>query len=243
MPFAEFQPELHALRGVLAGISLDLKLLRLAHFFKGYSADQPRVPAGNPDGGQWTSGGGGDGSSAFEDMVPAGIGDQYAQADLPPPVNGQPPNSTRWTTLARIAAVELAQAIQDGRAEEYIRTLTENAAWATAKINEIYAYMDNPKSLEELNRLADEPTPGYQIHHIVEQGPASKDGYTPAEIETPENLVRVPTLKHYEITAYYATKRDDLGGMSPREYLNEKAWYVRREFGLKVLRQQGVLKW
>lgn len=27
-----------------------------------YSADQPRVPAGNPDGGEWTSGGGGDGS-------------------------------------------------------------------------------------------------------------------------------------------------------------------------------------
>jgi hypothetical protein len=24
-----------------------------------YSPDQPRVPAGNPDGGQWTSGGGG----------------------------------------------------------------------------------------------------------------------------------------------------------------------------------------
>jgi hypothetical protein len=28
----------------------------------GYNSSQPRVPAGNPDGGQWTSGGGGTGS-------------------------------------------------------------------------------------------------------------------------------------------------------------------------------------
>jgi hypothetical protein len=31
---------------------------------KKYSADQPRVPAGNPDGGQWTTGDGGSGSSS-----------------------------------------------------------------------------------------------------------------------------------------------------------------------------------
>ena len=35
-----------------------------------YAPDQPRVPAGNPDGGQWTSGGGG-GSSSSSNTEPA----------------------------------------------------------------------------------------------------------------------------------------------------------------------------
>ncbi|MDB5593605.1 MAG: hypothetical protein JWM36_566 [Hyphomicrobiales bacterium] len=218
--------------------------MRLAYLFKAYSPDQPRVPAGNPDGGQWTSGGG-DGSSTdpFADFVPEGIEDQYAQSNLPAPMNdGPPPKGPKWTVVARVAAGGLARAIQDGSAAQFISTLTENATWTVAKINEIYAVLDNPKSLEELNSLVDSPASGYQIHHIVEQGPASKEGYTRAEIETPTNLVRVPTLTHYDVTAYYARKQGELGDRSPREYLNGKAWYVRREFGLDTLRKFGVLK-
>ena len=33
------------------------ELVRAIKFLRKYSPDQPRVPAGNPDGGQWTSGG------------------------------------------------------------------------------------------------------------------------------------------------------------------------------------------
>ena len=50
--------DLAALRVQLAFIKLDLVLRRK------YRPDQPRVPAGNPDGGQWTSEGGGAGSTA-----------------------------------------------------------------------------------------------------------------------------------------------------------------------------------
>ncbi len=52
-----------------------------------YSPDQPRVPAGNSDGGQWTSGGGGgaaaDDSRVLSDANPEELvpGAQYAQAD------------------------------------------------------------------------------------------------------------------------------------------------------------------
>jgi len=41
----------------LATLEIELKLLTRA-LERRYSPDQPRVAAGNPDGGQWTSGGG-----------------------------------------------------------------------------------------------------------------------------------------------------------------------------------------
>src|SRR3712207_6683082 len=52
--------ELLRIRQGLIGLQLDLALLKLRRaLWRKYRPDQPRVPAGNPDGGQWTSEGGG----------------------------------------------------------------------------------------------------------------------------------------------------------------------------------------
>jgi Bacterial CdiA-CT RNAse A domain len=77
-----FERELLALRHELAKIRLDYELRR---FQQKYSPDQPRVPAGNSDGGQWTdgegSGAGGDGGQVLSDVTPDGVipGAQYAE--------------------------------------------------------------------------------------------------------------------------------------------------------------------
>lgn len=42
-------------RWQLAALSVEVKLLRLGLVFRAYNPGQPRVPAGHPDGGQWTS--------------------------------------------------------------------------------------------------------------------------------------------------------------------------------------------
>lgn len=42
-------------RWQLAALRIDLKLLRLALVLRAYNPNQPRVPAGQPDAGQWTS--------------------------------------------------------------------------------------------------------------------------------------------------------------------------------------------
>ena len=41
----------------------------------------------------------------------------------------------------------------------------------------IDAYLDEPRTLEELKSLVDSPATGYDIHHIAEQTPAEKEGY------------------------------------------------------------------
>jgi hypothetical protein len=50
-----FEREVLRLRHDFAKLKLEYDLRR---FHQKYSPDQPRVPAGNPDGGQWTSAGG-----------------------------------------------------------------------------------------------------------------------------------------------------------------------------------------
>jgi hypothetical protein len=56
-----FEREVLALRRELASIRLDYELRR---FQRKYSPNQPRVPAGSHEGGQWTSGGGRNGVSS-----------------------------------------------------------------------------------------------------------------------------------------------------------------------------------
>ena len=42
-------------RRLLTVLRLQFKLVALRYWLRKYSPGQPRVPAGNPDGGQWTS--------------------------------------------------------------------------------------------------------------------------------------------------------------------------------------------
>jgi hypothetical protein len=102
--------------------------------------------------------------------------------------------------------------------------------------------LDGPKSLEQLQIDAETPMPGYNIHHIVEQGPARQDGFSEAQIESPENRVRIPVYKHWKITGWYARPSDQFGGVSPRAFLRNQPWDIRRSVGLKALRDEGVLK-
>ncbi|MGZ8390231.1 MAG: hypothetical protein ACXWVL_06520 [Rhodoplanes sp.] len=85
------------------------------------------------------------------------------------------------------------------------------------------------------------PEIGYNIHHVNEQTPAEQDGYSRWMIDAPENLVRIPTLKHWEITGWYMTSNEDYGGLSPRAYLRGKSWEERRRVGIDALIQHKVL--
>jgi hypothetical protein len=89
----EFEREVLALRHELAKIRLEYELRR---FQQKYSPDEPRLPAGNSDGGEWTSGGGSgagrdagaapqDGESLTQDLGSplAAASDQPPRSDLP----------------------------------------------------------------------------------------------------------------------------------------------------------------
>jgi hypothetical protein len=116
------------------------------------------------------------------------------------------------------------------------------AVWLYQKLPYINAFLEKPQTLEELQTRANDPKEGYQIHHIVEQTPTGKEGFPKEKIESPENKVRISTIRHWEISSWYSTPNGEYKGMSPREYLRGKNWEERRNFGIKALKDFGVLK-
>lgn len=227
-----------ALAGIESGL-LRLKWLRAATRFElamrrhdralkaGFNPDQPRVPAGVPEGGQWTDDGGGTGERRIRVAGELPTGDS-------PKIPKEPPRSTRERN---IVLRSLAR-----RLGPYVWVAAEAGSWIYDHKEEINAYFDAPKSLEELQEAANSPQKGYDIHHIVERNSAAQDGSEADLIERPENLVRVPRWKHWEINSFYERPNKDYGWQTPRQYLKEKSWEERTRVGLDALRDAKVLR-
>jgi hypothetical protein len=104
---------------------------------------------------------------------------------------------------------------------------------------------DPPRTIDELqNGIGSDTQAGYHKHHIAEEAAARDAGFPENMIQGRDNLVRVPILKHIEVTRYYARKELQPDGrrLSPREMLKDKDFETRRQFGLDVLRRFGVLR-
>jgi hypothetical protein len=61
-------------------------------------------------------------------------------------------------------------------------------------------------------------------------------------IDSSENTVRIPVVKHLDINGYYSRASEQYDGLSPRDYLRGKSWDEQTRAGLKILRENGVLK-
>jgi hypothetical protein len=222
-----------------------------------FNPNQPRVPKGSPDGGRWTSedwdnAGGWAGAGGEEDLTdfsgtqrrPPGIGhNEGPPLDEPPEVPPQRPSTAQETnTFLKAAAQWLARAARAGIPVGAFLTATEASSWLDTDRAFIDAYRDPPKTLEELQQAAPSRKWGYHIHHIVEQTPARTKGMSETLISGPDNLVRIPALKHWQITGWYGRPNKDFGGQSPREYLQDKDWDERRRVGLEALIRYEVLR-
>jgi hypothetical protein len=112
----------------------------------------------------------------------------------------------------------------------------------------IQAYNDPTKSLDEVEQAAQGPTcTGYDVHHIVEQA-SGRSGEIPTQlIASSENLVSIPTLRHWQLNSWYQTPNGNFldangNSMTPRDYLKGQGYDERRQIGLMGLRVVGVLK-
>ena len=227
---------LHRMSSLLHASVVETKLRALDRAVKaGFDPNQPRVPAGNPDGGRWTDGGG---------------GTQVAQndpSDRPTDIPEERPTSAKLRNAAikvvarHVSSLLLLNEELRGSVGHVLNVL-ELASWVHEFVPYIAAYADPPKTLEELQNAVSIPAIGYDIHHIVEQTPAEQDGFPRNQIDLRENVVRIPTLKHWQITGWFMKGNEDFDGLSPRNYLRGKDWETRMQMGLKALIDQGALK-
>jgi hypothetical protein len=263
-------PSLASLKWNVAALRFQLALLAVAYreCKAGFDPNQPRVPRGQPGGGQWTDAGGGSGNSKptdapEDDRAPlritihppswyrdsgegSGSTAETPPIEDPPSVPAEEPQTSRaLNTFIKQAAYWLARAaireVVSPQVGTFINIL-DAVHWGYKAFPYIKAYLAPPKTLSELQAAVASPKTGYDVHHIVEQKAAEKDGYPRSKIDAPENLVRIPTLKHWQITAWYMTRNDAFGRLSPREFLQGKDWSERVQVGRKALILYGVLK-
>lgn len=245
---------LAAARVVAAGERV-LALLGKANF----DPMQPRVPRGDPRGGQWTKVPGWHGNlPPRQRLIANEPQDNYPRANAsrspsalrqitakeqPPEIPKiRPPRaSLRWPIVKLVARWGFRIGVRlspIGRLLDVIQA----AQWIYEYGPYIQAYLDNPRTLEELRRTATEPKKGYDIHHIVEKTPALADGYSRTQTEAPDNLVCIPTLQHWRVTGWFAKPNAAYNGLSPRAYLRGESWAERYRVGLEALVEFEVLK-
>ena len=82
---------------------------------------------------------------------------------------------------------------------------------------------------------------GYEYHHIVEQG-ANRGLISAEQINSTSNIIRIPKLLHEEVNAVYSHS-DPMNalGQSLREKMRGTSFDVQRAYGLRVLRDLGIL--
>jgi hypothetical protein len=267
-------------RSVFEALRLDPRYIDALE--KHYNPNQPRVPAGHPDGGRWTRGNW-SGAANAPGRVPSDAtpdnsgkpGAQDAANEAPKPGIGHnqgPPlepapevpkvgpafntspfwdftkasvrwlGRAGWRPLLRFGIRVGVEGTIGGPVGDFLLA-TEAAYWAYKAYPYIKSYFDPPKTLEELRK---NEKPGYDDHHIVERWSA-KDGVPESKIESPDNIVPIPKLKHWEINKWLDTKNADYSdsngnALTPRQYIRGKSWEERYSFGLEVLKKFGVLK-
>ena len=197
----------------------------------GYNSAQPRVPRGDPNGGQWTDGDANGNPVARSRTRLAGDVPTNDRPEIPkerPKTSGE---RVGWLKAAARMAAEQGVAAAE---------LAKIYPWMTYYASGMQSYTDTPRSLEELQSAT--PGPGYDKHHIVEQSQAENEGYSREAIDSPDNLVVIPRMKHWEINQWYQTRNQDFGGETSREYLSGRSWSVKQSIGFDALKRFGVLK-
>jgi hypothetical protein len=151
---------------------------------KVYDPNEPRVPAGNSKGGQWTTGG----TQYAANVTPIGsqsdspgIGhNQEPPPEPPPKIPTQRPDTTKeLNVFLKAAARWLSKAALLGEAATYgaFYGALATEMWLDPSAKALIdSYQDPPKTLAELQQDALTPKPGYDIHHIGEQTAARNDG-------------------------------------------------------------------
>jgi hypothetical protein len=129
-PSAELE-ELLRLRSELESLKAEIKFRRLLRSSKAFNPNQPRVPGGSREGGQWTSGGGTSGDMRRND--PRVVSDATPDNEWKPGAQYAASRGGRGSVPVRIGGrlveVEPGQAarlaIAEGRAQDAIRRVRE----------------------------------------------------------------------------------------------------------------------
>jgi hypothetical protein len=209
--------------------------------------DRPRVQIDAPMWYDSDRDGAGEGDDYLDHLWPAssppGMGHNQG-----PELDGAPeiPQSMPQTREERMAFVRAAASWLFGRSAIGVAAffgLLDQVDDIATLSHMIRTANDPPAPLGELQRRAQRPSePGYHDHHVVNQHQYNRNRFGDDRVDQPANLVRIPHLKHIELSRWYATKNLEYGGKSPQEVLRNMSWEEQTWIGLERLRYFKVLE-
>ncbi|MBS0528195.1 MAG: hypothetical protein JSS22_02230 [Proteobacteria bacterium] len=174
------------------------------------------------------------------DRLPPIVVTQERPPEIPPPERGI---AERSIDFIRRAAEYVRIVGRLSHAAGALFEALEQAEGLRGETAAIKSANDPPRTLEELQTRARLPSePGYQTHHIVGQFEQNRLQFGDGLIYSRENEVRIPVVKHMDISRFYSTPNAQFGGLSPRDYLRGKSWDEQMQVGLNVLKRFGVLQ-
>lgn len=95
---------------------------------------------------------------------------------------------------------------------------------------------------EELAKRFGPAGDGYDYHHIVEQGGANGSDIPQGQLQSTDNIVRIPRLLHEAINAVYGSPAPDAPKLTLREWLRTQPFEVQRAMGIQIMRELGIVK-
>ena len=216
---------------------------RIASLIKAnFNPAQPRVPAGSPEGGQWT----GDGQST-DSGGSSGLRTYLIRT-------GYTLEPEMWRVLRDLYRLSMSSGGNLGALRDYLADRGLRLGELPSAIRSLF---DPPRPLKELQttkpargfdseaelRTYLGPAPsGYEWHHLIEQtGQFRPDLTSPAGIRNwiqhTDNMVLVPVIKHYCISGLMSS---GFGGSRFRNIVKAHSPEDQREVGFGLLKACGV---
>lgn len=104
------------------------------------------------------------------------------------------------------------------------------------------AFKKGPSFLELLFKRFGSAGDGYDYHHIVEQGGGNASAFSAEELQSTDNIVRIPTLLHEAINSEYSKISEENENLTVRQYLRSNGFLKQRERGVDIMRHLGIIK-
>lgn len=197
--------------------------LRLAAKYNPYWHLQPRVPSGQPDGGQWIAGMLGAASSLLPLLQRLGVAVQRQLRNvarrLAPKLRSVP---RRWDD-----AMQPSEQSYDPET----RRISANSWQRRGEPNIRF------RNESELRRYLGPAGPGREWHHIVEKRLAGRDGFPPELIHSTDNIISLPLDVHRRVSARMSMRYSPFSNEIRRHGLEQLSFREQYDHGLDLIEE------
>jgi hypothetical protein len=165
-----FEQKLLELRWQLKGLKLNYELRR---FQCKYSPSQPRVPAGNPDGGEWTTGS--NGRALARENQTAEHGDDNNETNPPVLLVADRPKGHHYVNQSLYKSLPLSPETRKVFEEATTGPLNEPHGWSREHFQYNHAVKESLDKFMDTNKISPEGMTPDQARSFVEEVKASPD--------------------------------------------------------------------